>query len=154
MVDVERYAQELAEGIDAAMAGWVVRSVCSVMEAWRGECPPDVAQAAAQAGQVARAETGAAVRALLEADIDDQRSTPLTLVRAAVRWPTQVLAAAGAPPVGRDAFKAGTFPDDVYDLTPATFADIDPGLSEAGIAWGAAKAWEHKRRHAPRSSEP
>lgn len=144
---MERYARGLAAGIDAALPGWVVRSVSEVMEAWRGECPPAVAEAAARAGQVARAETGAAVRALLEADIDDQRTTPLALVRAAVRWPTQVLAEAGAPPVARDEFKAGVFPADVYDLSPATFADLDPALGDAGIAWGAAKAWEHKRRH-------
>jgi hypothetical protein len=103
--------------------------------------------AAEEAGQRARVEVGAAVRALLEADIDAQATTPLALLRAAVRYPTAVLVAAGVPEVQRDAFAEAAFPADVYDLTPATFADIDPALAEAGLAWGAAKAWTHKRRH-------
>jgi hypothetical protein len=41
------------------------------------------------------------------------------------------------------------FPDDDYGLTPASFADIDPALAEPGLAWGAAKAWVHRRRHQP-----
>ena len=35
------------------------------------------------------------------------------------------------------------FPDDVYDLSPATFADVDPALHEPGLVWGAAKAHVH-----------
>ncbi len=32
------------------------------------------------------------------------------------------------------------FPDDDYDLTPASFGDLDPALHEPGLVWGAAKA--------------
>jgi hypothetical protein len=32
--------------------------------------------------------------------------------------------------------------------TSTTFADLDPDLAEPGLAWGAAKAFVHKRRHA------
>ena len=35
---------------------------------------------------------------------------------------------------------AWIFPDDDYDLSPATFADIDESLHEPGLVWGAAKA--------------
>ena len=38
-------------------------------------------------------------------------------------------------------------PEDEYDLTPATWSDLDERLVGPGIAWGAAKAMEHKRRH-------
>lgn len=31
------------------------------------------------------------------------------------------------------------FPSDVYDLSPASFADLAPDLAEAGIAWGRAR---------------
>jgi hypothetical protein len=88
---------------------------------------------------------------LLAADIDEQRSTPLTLLRQAVRYPTRVLQDAGAAPLARDRFAERAFPDDIYDLTPASLADVDPALTEPGIAWGAAKAFEHKRRHGPRT---
>ena len=75
----------------------------------------------------------------------------MALVRAAVRYPSEVLASAGVPPVERDEFAQRAFPEDRYDLSPATFADLDPALVNLGIEWGAAKAFEHKRRHGGRS---
>jgi hypothetical protein len=86
---------------------------------------------------------------LVALDIDDQRSTPLTLLRAAVRYPTEVLQAAGVPPVERDPIQIRLLPDDLYDLSPASFADVDPALREPGLMWGAAKALAHRRRHSP-----
>ena len=143
---IDTYAEALAAGIGAALPAWVVGSVERVMRAWAGTVPADVAAAAARAGRQAQIETGAAVRALLGADIDAQRSTPLTLLRQAVKYPTAVLRQAGVPPVERNRFAEEAFPDDVYDLSPATWSDIDPALTELGINWGAAKAFEHKRR--------
>lgn len=140
------YAEVLAAGIEEALPGWVTRSVEQVMRAWTGEVPAEVAAAAERAAGQARREAGAAIRALLAADIDEQRTTPLTLLRAAVKYPTAVLHQAGVPPVERDQFARRAFPDDVYDLSPATWSDIDPRLAEPGINWGAAKAFEHKRR--------
>jgi hypothetical protein len=119
------------------------------MVAWQGEVPSEVAAAAAAAGRQAQAETGDEVRSLLEADIDDQRGTPLTLLRRAVRYPTAVLRTAGVPPVERDRFATAAFPDDDYDLCPGSWADVDPELTDLGITWSAAKAFEHKRRHGP-----
>jgi hypothetical protein len=110
---------------------------------------PAVHEAAREAGRRAAAEVGAQVRALLDADVDDQRTTPLALLRSAVRYPTDVLRAAGVPPVDRDPVQARLFPGDLYDLAPATFADVDPALAEPGMVWGAAKALAHRRRHAP-----
>ena len=86
------------------------------------------------------------MRALLALDVDAQPTTPLALVRGAVRYPTEVLASAGVRPVDRDPMAAEGFPDDVYDLTPGSLADLDPALVEAGIAWGAAKAHTVLRR--------
>ena len=69
-----------------------------------------------------------------------------------MRWATQVLDAEGVAPVARDPFAQRQTPDDAYDLTPASFADIDPGLAEPGLVWGAAKAHVHlaRRRRAER----
>lgn len=143
---IDDYAHALADGIDAALPGWVVRCV----ERRIAGPDADVRAAALAAGEEARRETGGAIRRLLAADIDEQTNTPLTLLRAAVRYPTGVLRHAGVPPVGRDRFATAAFPADDYDLSPATWADIDPGLTDLGIAWSAAKAFEHKRRHAPK----
>ncbi len=144
---IEPYAEALASGVEAALPGWVTSSVERTIRAWTGEVPAGVAGAAERAGRQAQRETGAAVRALLAADVDEQRTTPLALVRQAVRYPTAVLRQAGVPPVDRDRFAEQAFPEDSYDLSPATWADVDPGLTELGLTWGAAKAFEHKRRH-------
>ena len=147
MVDLDQHAAALADGIVDAVPRWVERSVDVVHRAWDGPPPPPVAAAGRRAGQAAGAEVGPRVRALLGADIDDQRTTPLALLRDAVRYPTQVLADAGVPPVQRDGQDEAMFPDDRYGLTPATLADVDPALADPGLAWGAAKAWAHRRRH-------
>ena len=145
---MDEHGAALADAIDDVLPGWVERSVASVLAAAGIEVDESVPADAAAAGRRARDEVGAAVRALLELDIDEQRSTPLSLLREAVRYPTEVLRRAGVEPVGeRDDVRARLFPDDAYDLSPAAFADIDPRLTEPGLVWGAAKAYEHLRRH-------
>ncbi len=144
---MDEQAAALAEGVEAAVPGWVERSVEKVMTAYAGEAAPAVRAAAADAGFRAREAVGKEMRALLEADIDEQRTTPLSIIRDAVRFPTAVLREAGVPPVVRDSFSEVAFPDDIYDLSPATLADLDPALVDLGLAWGAAKAMAHRRRH-------
>ncbi|MCU4186911.1 hypothetical protein K6U06_21275 [Acidiferrimicrobium sp. IK] len=146
------YGEALADGVEEAMPAWVRTSVTRIVAAWAGgswagALDRETAAATDAAGEAAAAEVGAALRALVRADVDAQRSTPLTIVRGAVRWPTGVLRAVGVPPVERGEFEASVFPDDDYGLTPASLADLDPRLGELAIAWGAAKAWVHKRRH-------
>ena len=149
MVVMQEHATALADAVEAALPGWVERSVARRMaEAGRSEPEPEVAAAAAAAAERAQREVGPRVRDLLDADIDEQRTTPLSLLREAVRYPTDVLLAAGVQPVERDETQERLFPDDLYDLAPATFSDVDPALAEPGIAWGAAKAWTHRQRHA------
>ena len=70
------------------------------------------------------------------------------LVRAAVRYPASVLSAAGVLPVQRDADAVRLFPDDAFDLSPGSFAELHPDLRVPGLEWGAAKAYVHRRRHA------
>ena len=150
MVLVEPHATALADAVEVALPGWVERSVTRIMAAWLGRAPDaGVVEAAQEAGRRAAAEVGAEVRALLEADIDEQWTTPLSLLRAAVRYPTEVLREAGVPPVERDPFQEKLVPGDLYDLSPASFADVDPALAEPGMVWGAAKALAHRRRHLP-----
>jgi hypothetical protein len=147
---VETHATALADAVVVALPGWVERSVVRIWSAWQ-DAPPDaeVLAAAREAGQRAAVEVGGEVQALLAADIDEQRSTPLALLRSAVRYPTEVLQAAGVPPVGRDPIQVRLLPSDLYDLSPASFADVDPALAEPGLMWGAAKALAHRRRHSP-----
>ncbi len=144
---MEEQATALADGIEAAIAGWVERSVERTLLAHAGTADPEILMAARRAGERATADIAPQVRALLQSDIDEQRTNPLALLRQAVVYPTEVLREAGVPAVERDQFSRDRFPHDDYDLTPASFSDVDPSLFEVGIAWGAAKAWEHKQRH-------
>lgn len=134
------YAAALADAVEAHLASWVERVVAERHRAWSGALPDDVAVAARAAGAVAVAEVGPRVRALLARDVDAQATGPLALLRAAAVHPTGVLRAAGVPPVARDPVAVRIHPDDVYDLGPASFADVHPDLHEPGLTWGAAKA--------------
>ena len=145
---MDEYAQALLEAVDAAVPGWVARCVERRLLDYRGVADEEVMATAAGAGRRAQAEVAADLRVLLETDIDAQATTPLSVVRRAVRYPTEVLRSAGVPPVQRDAFAESAFPDDDYDLAPASLADVDPELVDVGLAWGAAKAMAHRRRHA------
>ncbi len=139
-VTLAAYAAELAEGVSAALGPWVERSVAGRAEQWSPGSGPELADGAAAAGRRAARDVGGRVRALLETDVDEQATGPLAVLREAVRYPTEVLVGAGVPPVARDEFAERAFPDDVYDLAPATFADLDPALQGPGLTWGAAKA--------------
>ena len=140
-------ARALAAAVEEALPGWVERSVERLLVAFAGTADPGAMEEARDAGRRAAQDVGGRVRALLEADVDDQRTNPLAVLRSAVRYPTEVLARAGVPPVVRDDFSQERFPDDVYDLSPAAFADVDSALHQLGLEWGAAKAWVHMQRH-------
>ena len=140
------YARDLADGIEAALAGWVERSVRRRCAEASVPVDAELAAAAAEAGQRCREQVAPTLRQLLDQDPDEQTTTPLTVLRAAVRFPTEVLAAAGVPAPARDEFDERAFPEDRYSLAPAAFADLDPALAEPGLMWGAAKAHVHLAR--------
>jgi hypothetical protein len=131
----------LCDEVESVLPAWVRRCVES---RWNGDIPDVEFNRAVE-------ETTAAVvprlRALLLADVDDQRGTPLTILRQAIRFPTAVLRHLGASPVDRDPFAVNAFPDDVFNLSPAAWADVDERLAEPGLRWSVAKAFEYKRRH-------
>jgi hypothetical protein len=133
------YSGDLARQLRADLPTWVIRGVASRTD-------QDLGDAAAAAGADAARLTGDEIDVLLETDIDEQRTTPLALLRTAVGFPTAVLVAAGVPAVERDEFACRAFPRDRYDLSPASFADISPEAQQAGIVWGAAKAHVHLSR--------
>ena len=147
-----QYSRTLADAIDAALEPWVRRVVAERCAAAGVELDDASARAVDDAARQCRATVSPQVRALLSADLDDQRSTPLALLRGAVVHPTAVLASLGVPPVARDEFEVRAFTDDVYALSPASFGDLDESLHEPGLVWGAAKAHVHLTRHADRGN--
>lgn len=127
----------LADAVVAAVPGWVQRCV--------DRYAPGLDAGAA--GAAAVDAVGPRLRALLTADVDEQRGNPLSIVRDAVVHPTGVLRAAGVDPPRRSRFDEEHFPDDPYGLVPMTWRDVDDSLHEPGIIWGAMKAHVHKQRH-------
>lgn len=138
-------ATALADAIDGVVGPWLIGAVRRVAAAQQIEGDELLLDAEAMAEQ-ARADVVPRVRALLDADIDDQATTPLALLRGAVGPATELLRAHAAEPVDRDDFAVEAFPDDVYGLVPAAFEDIAPELRDPGLEWGAAKAFVHLRR--------
>jgi len=140
------YAVALADAVEAAIPGWVARAARGVLADQGIAVDATLAARIDRAAAAARDDGGHRVRRLLATDIDEQAGNPLAVLRDLVRYPTEVLAGAGARPVPRDEFDVRAFPDDAYGLTPASFAEVDPALAEPGLVWGAAKAHVHLAR--------
>lgn len=82
----------------------------------------------------------AELAALLDLDVDEQRTNPLSIFRGAVAAPTTYLLEKGVSPAGTDRFGAEYFPEDVFGFGPATWSDVDEELHVPGLTWGAWKA--------------
>jgi hypothetical protein len=132
--------QALARAVDDVIEPWLVRCVERTAQRQWGACPPELSQAARQSAVQAAPQVSERLQGLLTTDVDDQRTNPLGVLREAVVHATRVLMQAGVPPVRRDPFAEEAFPDDCYDLSPATWSDVDESLHEPGIVWGAWKA--------------
>ena len=130
---------ELLAAARATVPVWLTRCVERVANA-QGLEAAGLAESTSIMVERTAAETLSRLAALLGTDVDEQRANPLDILRDAISGPTAVLRAAGAQPVARDRFAEERFPDDVFDLTPATWADIDESLAEPGLTWGAWKA--------------
>lgn len=91
------------------------------------------------------------LRTALLRDVDTPGPNPLAIVRRGVGPVSEALRRAGVEPVRRDPQQTSLFPDDVYDLSPASFADLSAAAGEAAIVWGAARAHTHLSRRHPMS---
>lgn len=133
---VDLLVETCARTVPDWLAGCVVRTAEEVF----GQCPEELAERARELAEEQGPVVVARLVTLVRTDVDEQRSNPLAVLREATRHPTEVLRAGGVPPRRRDEFAVERFPDDVYDLAPATWSDVHPDLHEAGILWGAWKA--------------
>jgi len=86
------------------------------------------------------------LRVLLARDVDKQAESPLSVVRRAAATVGGALDALGVVPPERDDHQRRLLPDDRHNLVIASFADLSEEAGQAGITWGAAKAFVHRRR--------
>lgn len=145
-VDIETVASEFLGAAVEATPAWVRRSIDHIADqqglghdVGSGE---RVAEAAARAQRFVEDRLGE----LLRLDIDQQRTTPLSIFRDAVRFPVEVLHGFGAAPVYRGDVSRWAFPNDPFGITPANLRDIGDEVHHAGVVWGAAKAFLHLQR--------
>ena len=143
-IDVSTIAEHLLDVLRRDVPEWIARRVFEIGgPAWRIH--------AAVLGVDSWELIASDIEALLRADIDAQRQTPLTILRMSSVPATAALQDAGVAYAARDAFDIERFPRDVYGFGPVTFADIGEAVGDAGLRWSVAKAFEHKRRHRPSS---
>lgn len=139
--------ERLLDDVSRAFEPWFVRVVSTVLGDWRqGSLSDDEVTAIDRAAEAASAAALPRLADLVRADVDDQWTTPLQVVRSATVHGNEVLAGYGVPAVVRDAMDERLAPLDVYGLEPAALADLDPELQTIGLVWGAAKAKAHLAR--------
>jgi len=148
-VELCRISDDFAERLVGSLPGWLERVATQRMfdATGRGPDEADRRSIAACCGHIAD-RVAPLVRDVVTADVDSAAGSPLALLREAVGPLNALLDELGVAHASRDRMAAELFPDDPHDLGPASFADIDPELVEFGVAWGAARAHVHLRRHA------
>lgn len=145
-VEIETAANALHHAAVSATPSWIRSAVLGVVAAQQLDLPDDAESLVADAGQRGATFVDRRMAALLHTDIDRQTTTPLSIFRDAVRFPVEVLHRLGAHQVHRIDVSRWAFPNDPFDITPATLSDIDADLQAAGIVWGATKAGLHLQR--------
>lgn len=136
-------ADRFVSSAERSLGGWAERALVSRA--------PQLAATATTTAAAFRAEVVGSLRRLVDRDIDDQRATPLQLLRASVPLLTAALVEAGVearPGVGdRTAAGGGSEDsDDPFGIAPASWADVGEDVGEAAMVWGAAKAMVHLER--------
>ena len=137
-------AARLVAGVQAFGARWVENAVRRIVDAYGrldSAARAETLDAAAIAGEQAAARVAGELRSLFALAPADQHATPLEIMRSLRQEATEVLAAAGIPPVARDEFEDRSFPDDVYGIVLRSPTELgDDELGGALLAWGLGKA--------------
>ena len=134
------YANDLIVAVDQVLDSWLSRCVIDTAVRLSGGCSQHLQKAATDLARSVHEPVMTDLRALLETDVDQQGQNPLSVLRAAVRFPTALLLQYGIAPPARSEFDERMFPADAYALSPGNWADIAESLAEPGMIWGVWKA--------------
>ncbi len=144
---------DLADQIAGLLVGWLISAAFRLAEANGRTLRDDETAQLRDAAEATAARLAPGVRHVLTADVDAGLGSPLAVIRTGTGPFTSELVELGFAAVARDEFARRHFPEDLYDLGPASFADIDPTLHEPGLEWGAARAHVHLRRRREAEAE-
>jgi hypothetical protein len=159
-VELALAGHELADRLEQVLAGWLTRRALALLAGTERSRSTGVSAAPAIVGagaspdrqRIARAAEAAAertvdrLRQLADTDVDEQRTTPLTLLREEVSGElTELLCAARvAPPASSGARLRG---GDPFGLAPTRWQQVDSDAGVLALVWGAAKVRAHRARH-------
>ncbi len=148
----ERYGLDLVAAVNAAIRPWLN----SVVAARIGPAtvPPETTAEIDAAIEKIATQVNRSLTELATADVDEPLSGPLERIRRETTPLVGALDDAGATRPRRDPVDTEMRPDDVYAIGPYTFMDLSTDVHDAGIAWGAAKAFLHRSRRATRDENP
>lgn len=138
--DLPDYPQRLHDAVTANVSRWIERVTLLASEGATAEQRDAVKAAIADVSVATQNFVHERLGELLSADVDQQRSNPLEVLRASTRFATETLRQAGVPAPARDEFQQRLDPDDEYLLGPMSWMDLGEDVHEAGIEWGAWKA--------------
>lgn len=130
----------------AVLPAWLEARALAVLGE-RSDGTGHVRSAVVSAARRAAEEAVAGLRALAATDVDEQRTTPLAVVRQCAGGElTATLVRSGVP---APAVAAGTGPAaDPLGLAPTSWEQVDAGVHELALRWGVAKVRAHRARHA------
>lgn len=141
--------EQLARAIEEALPRYLKGRILERLKQAFDELPEDAELRAERAARDGLALIATRLWNLVRADVDEQASTPLSLLRASVDPATALLVEFDVPALARDRFMKERFPSDPYSLYPTKLGELGAVVGERAITWGAAKAYVHRRRHGP-----
>ena len=131
------FSEDLAKQIDVGLPQWIRESFGRFLDQ---DQVIELQQQTEAAEREVSSQLMVQLRRFLEQDIDQQRTTPLAILRQAVPVVTTILHQVGVPHVNRDRDAARLHPDDWYDLTPASYADFGDEVQQASPLMGGSQS--------------
>ncbi len=147
----ERYGLALVDAVDVAIRPWLLDVLA---DRFGGDIPPASQQRAQAAVEAAATEANRLLTELATADPAMPLSGPLERLRRSVTPVTDLLVDAQVPRPRRDPVDIEMRPDDLYAIGPLSFTDLSAEVHDAGITWGAAKAYVHTQRVRTSTDQP
>lgn len=142
-VQLDEVPAALYEVAQRVVPGWMQRVAVEAC-ATSGVDPDTIGSELDRTVDDAAADALSRLETLLATDVDEQRATPLSLLRESTVPVVAVLREHGVDPSSSVAAPGGAHGE--HALGPATWSDVDEELHGPGIAWGAWKAMTVLRR--------
>lgn len=137
---------ELVAAVEETLAGWLSSHVAVLCGQHLRTDEQEISQELEKRLNTVTEDVTRNLRRMASAAIDEPVSGPLEQIRSALVPLTDWLQICGATPNG----SPDSRPDDPFGFGPVTFRDLSDEVHDAGIRWGAAKAFMHQQHRSKR----